>query len=313
LKDVDAYIIVGIGGDSGAGKTTFSNGIRRLMGEDMVSGFSMDDYHKEDRETRKETGHLPLDPDYNHLDLLAEHLRELRKGRGIVKPVYNHTTGTLDPQVVFEPKRITIIEGLHPFYTPELREGMDLKVFVDPVRNVKWKWKLSRDVEKRGHDRDEAFREILSREPLFKLFIDVQKVYADITVRIEPSRYSDDSIENPQVKLIMTGSDISAHNIDINLDLAGLLGGSRKFLSLEFGRDYYFGRSARMLTIDGLMPNESLLELQERICAFTGTKSSRLFDFDGEHVNPSGMAQLVVAWWFLEKLHKILSDLEHIG
>lgn len=309
---MNAYIIVGIGGDSGAGKTTFSNGIRRLMGEDMVSGFSMDDYHKEDRKTRKETGHLPLDPQYNHLDLLAEHLQELRKGKGIVKPVYNHKTGTLDPQVVFEPRRITIIEGLHPFYTEGLRNGMDLKIFVDPVRDVKWKWKLKRDVEKRGHDKEDAFNEILSREPLFKMFIDVQKVHSDITVRIEPSRYTDDRLENPQVKLIMTGSDVSVHNIDINLDLASLMSGSRKYLSLEFGRDYYFGKSARILTIDGLIPQISLTELQDRICSFTGTRCSRLFDMDGEHVTASGMAQLVVAWWFLEKLHVILSDIERL-
>jgi len=310
LERIDAYIVLGIGGDSGAGKTTFSRGIRKLMGEEMISGFSMDDYHKEDRETRDKTGHLPLDPRYNHLDLLAEHLRELRKGKEVVKPVYNHSTGRLDPGVVFEPNRIMIVEGLHPFYTPELRDGMDLKIFVDPVRDVKWKWKLKRDVEKRGHDRDEAFREILSREPLFKMYIDIQKIHSDIVVRIKPSRYTDDSLSNPQVRLIMTGQDLSVHNIDINLDISEILGGSRKYFSLEFGNDFYYGKKARILTVDGLISKESLLSLERRIRSFTGTDNGQLFDIDGEYVNPSGVSQLIVAWWFLEKLHVILSDLE---
>jgi phosphoribulokinase len=64
LEDIDAFIVVGVGGDSGAGKTTLSNGIRRLLGDDLVSGFSLDDYHKEDRETRRKTGHFPLDPKF---------------------------------------------------------------------------------------------------------------------------------------------------------------------------------------------------------------------------------------------------------
>lgn len=310
LEGIDAYIVIGIGGDSGSGKSTFSEGIRRLLGEELVGGFSMDDYHKEDRETRKKSGNLPLDPEYNHLSLLAEHLVELRKGKEIIKPVYNHSTGKLDPRVLFKPKRVTIVEGLHPFYTEGLRENMDLKIFVDPVREVKWKWKLQRDVEKRGHDKEDALREIIARETLFKLYIDVQKVYSDIVLRIAPSRYSDDGIENPQVKLIMADTGTPLQNIDINFDLSELIRGSKKYFSLEFGRDYYYGNKASILTIDGRISKDSLLSLEERICSFTDSNNCRLFSQDTKYINPSGVAQIIVAWWFLEKLDIILTDLE---
>ncbi|MFO8050615.1 MAG: phosphoribulokinase [Thermoplasmatota archaeon] len=310
LESIDAYIILGIGGDSGAGKTTFSRGIRRMIGEDKISGFSMDDYHKEDRKTRKITGHLPLDPQYNHLDLLAEHLADIRKGKAVVKPVYNHKTGELDPQVVFQPKRITIVEGLHPFYTYDLRERMDMKIFVDPVRDVKWKWKLQRDVEKRGHQKEDAFKEILAREPYFKLFIDVQKVYSDIVVRIEPSRYPDQRIERPQVKLIMADQGGPKHHLDINFDLSAMFMGSRDHFALEFWNDYHYGKRAKHLTVDGSISKDSFSSLEERICSFTGTEQGRMLEGDEEYLDPSNVVQLIVAWWFLEKLHNILSDLE---
>ena len=311
LEDIDAFIVVGVGGDSGTGKTTLSNGIRRLLGDDLVSGFSLDDYHKEDRETRRKTGHLPLDPKFNHLDLLAEHLAELRRGKEIIKPVYNHNTGRFDPQVLFTPKRVTIVEGLHPFYTEELRRQIDFSIFVNPVQEVKWKWKLQRDVEKRGHDKEDAFKEILTREPLFKLHIDIQKIYSEVVINILPSRYSDDKLDNPQVSLIMRAAELPVHHIDISLDLANFISGTRKYFLLEFGTDYYYGNRCNILTIDGQVEKGSLYSLQKRICSFTGTDCAEIFDSSDNYVNSSGIAQLIVTWRFLEKLHMILSDLEN--
>jgi phosphoribulokinase len=311
LEDLDAYLIIGVGGDSGAGKTTFSRGIRYLLRDELVSGFSLDDYHLEDRATRKRSGNLPLDPKNNNLHLLAEHLSELRNGNEIIKPVYNHRTGELDPHVLFRPTRVMIVEGLHPFYTEELRQQMDFTIFVDPVREVKWKWKMKRDVEKRGHDEKDAFQEILARELLFKLYIDIQKVFSEVIVHIEPSRYSDANLENPRIRLLMKAADISANQIDMNFDLTEFITRSEGYFSLEFGNDYYYGKKFNIMTVDGLIPKSSFDELKDRICNFTGTTCGRIFDSKEETVNPSGVAQLMIVWRFLEKLHIILNDLEN--
>ena len=59
LQQRRSPIIIGISGDSGSGKTTYCNGIRRLLGLDLVSTICTDGYHKEDREQRKKSGRLP--------------------------------------------------------------------------------------------------------------------------------------------------------------------------------------------------------------------------------------------------------------
>ena len=93
LASSSETFIIGVAGDSGAGKTTFAKGILSVLGTDLVSHFSTDDYHLEDREQRTKSGILPLDPEVNRLDLYAEHLAKLKAGKSIMKPVYNHRTG----------------------------------------------------------------------------------------------------------------------------------------------------------------------------------------------------------------------------
>ena len=282
------------------------NGPRENEVKDMLS---WDDYHKEDRATRKKTGNTPLDPKYNHLDKLASHLAQLRQGEPIIKPVYDHSTGEFAPETLFKPTRIMIVEGLHPFYTQKLRENLDLTIFVDPIRDVKWKWKLLRDVEKRGHDKQAALEEIIAREKFFKLFIDIQKVYAEIVIRIEESRYPDSDIENPQVKLKMLDTDIPVAHIDMSFDLANFITSSQKYFSFEFGSGHFYGNRYNIITLDGQLSKKNVSKLQKQICAFTGLEKPEMFDNKQELINPSGVAQLLIAWRFLEKLNFVLDEL----
>ena len=124
LQQLRSPIIIGVAGDSGSGKTTYSNGIRRLLGTDLVETICTDGYHKEDREQRKKSGRLPLDPEANYLDLLATHLRTLKQNKDIEVPIYNHATGKLDPPVPFSPTPIVVVEGLHALY-PEFLKWLD--------------------------------------------------------------------------------------------------------------------------------------------------------------------------------------------
>ena len=71
-------VMLGIVGDSGSGKTTITRGLVRVLGEDQVTHFCTDDYHRYDRRQRAERNITPLDPDCNHLDILAQHLAHLR-------------------------------------------------------------------------------------------------------------------------------------------------------------------------------------------------------------------------------------------
>ncbi|MDT8358392.1 MAG: uridine kinase, partial [Methanomicrobiaceae archaeon] len=136
LKEIIAsspYIFtIGVAGDSGSGKTTFTDAVRAIFGEELVSTITLDDYHTLDREERKVHGITPLAPEANNLEPLTRHLTKLKAGEEIEKPTYDHDNGTFGPPEPFAPTKIVILEGLHTLFTPALRSLLDFTLFVDP-------------------------------------------------------------------------------------------------------------------------------------------------------------------------------------
>src|SRR5436305_6520437 len=104
-------VVLGVVGDSGAGKTTLTRGLIRVLGADHVTRLNADDYHRYDRRQRRQLGVTPLDPDSNHLDILTQHLLHLRRGEPVLKPVYDHRDGTLRAPMYLRPTRFLIVEG----------------------------------------------------------------------------------------------------------------------------------------------------------------------------------------------------------
>src|SRR5207245_10415824 len=116
-------IILGIVGDSAAGKTTLSRGIARIFGTEHVSVLCTDDYHRYNRQQRKELGITPLNPECNYLDMMAQHLRLLRAGEPILKPHYDHKRGDFGPPQYIVPRPFLIVEGLLGMYRQEMRNA----------------------------------------------------------------------------------------------------------------------------------------------------------------------------------------------
>ena len=301
--------MLAVGGDSGSGKTTFTDAIYRLLGDDLVATITMDDYHTEDRATRARTGSLPLDPVINDLEMLADHLAALRRGEVIEKTVYNHATGKLDPPVPFAPPRILVIEGLHPLYTERLRGAYDMSLYVKPNREVKWGWKLRRDVKERGHDRETVRAEMLRREPLFAQYIDFQKVYAELVLKITPSRLGDEQVA---VQLLQRTLGIPTAPLGLNLDLAALMRRSQRGFALEYRNTTYYGAPVASLTVDGHLPNAAIAELEAKVAHFLGRKAI-LLSAEREYFTATEVVQLLVCWRFLERLDYYLRDLERAG
>jgi phosphoribulokinase len=180
---------LGVAGDSGSGKTTFTQGVRSIFGNDLVSTITLDDYHSLDRNGRREQGITALNPKANRIDKLEQDLISLKRGVPVEKPSYNHATGTFDPPAIFHPKKILILEGLHTLFTPTLRKYLDFTLFVDPAKQVKYDWKILRDVDQRGYSRDAVLQEIAEREPEYERYIAPQKEFADAVIGIDYSRY----------------------------------------------------------------------------------------------------------------------------
>lgn len=298
--------IIGVAGDSGSGKTTFVSGITKMFGDEMVCTFSLDDYHKYGRDERAKLNILPLNPEANNLDLLYQDLVKLKNGETIMKPVYDHKNGKFAKPAKFSPKPIIIIEGLHPFYTPELREIIDFKMFVDPERTIKRRWKVKRDVMERGHKIEAVMKEIIAREPEYKKYIDFQKIYAEVVVKVHPTKFVDvtGNSDMVSIRLIQRILSIPLSNLQLHIDLSKILKVSKKNFSLDFEGGDYYAYDVSMITIDGMINKEIIAELQKRICEFTGTCEKSVFK--EEYTTATDLAQLLIEWRFLEKINYIL-------
>src|SRR5487761_943103 len=175
-----APIFVGIGGDSGSGKSTLTAAFYELLGADRITSVCLDDYHSLDRRERTLIGVTPLNPRANNFALMEDQLWALKRGEAIAKPVYDHADGTFKPPERVEPNEVVIVQGLHPFLLPGIREAFDLKVWLDPDTQLRIKWKLQRDIAKRGYDESQVRAEIEARRRDAVAHIQPQRAQADL-------------------------------------------------------------------------------------------------------------------------------------
>lgn len=185
-------VILGVVGDSAAGKTTITRGLVRALGEDHVVHICTDDYHRYDRQRRAERGITPLHPNCNYLDILAQHLALIRRGDAILKPVYRHSDGTFAPPVYVSPARFTVIEGLLGYHLPEMLDVYDVRVYLNPPEDLRRRWKVQRDCSRRGYTTDQVLAELDRREPDSEAFIRPQRRHADMLINFKPAEADKD-------------------------------------------------------------------------------------------------------------------------
>jgi phosphoribulokinase len=176
-------VLLGLAGDSASGKSTLSLGIEYVLGAERVARLCTDDYHRYDREERAGMGVTPLAPEANRMDLMGEQLRALSEGRAVDKPAYDHHNGTFGEPVRFAPPEILIVEGLLPLQSREVRDALQVAVYLDPEEELRRRWKLERDVFERGYSPKDVVAEINRREPDAERWVRPQRDLADIVVR----------------------------------------------------------------------------------------------------------------------------------
>ncbi|MBF2001460.1 MAG: phosphoribulokinase [Synechococcales cyanobacterium M58_A2018_015] len=255
-------IILGIVGDSAAGKTTLTKGIAQVLGEEHVTVICTDDYHRYDRKQRAELGISALHPDCNYLDIIQQHLSLLRTGQSILKPIYNHSTGTFDPPEYVKPNRFVIVEGLLGYSTRGMRDSYDVKVFLAPPEDLRTAWKIKRDTRKRGYTEAEVLEQMRKRENDSEAYIRPQRQWADVVVTFYPPNGGsgkDDLLLNARLVLRPT---IPHPELSHILDSNGNHLGSA--IRLELGRD--MGKPVDVLEIDGQATSEQVKELERVLC-----------------------------------------------
>merc|ERR550514_1742855 len=235
-------VMIGVAADSGCGKSTF---LRRILGAlgtevtpghtavgDMMTVVCLDDYHTNDRAGRKATGFTALDAKENDFALMGSQIEALKQGKAVYKPIYNHDTGFKDPPELIEPNKVMVIEGLHPIFDKGVRETLDLGIYIDIVDEVKFAWKVARDVAERGWTEDQVKADIEKRLPDFSAYVDPQKAEADVILRYEPS---DKGLPYLKVKLIQKkGGAFPTVTLDKAVELSGTPGATLKMYDDEW-------------------------------------------------------------------------------
>ncbi|MCS7060000.1 MAG: phosphoribulokinase [Anaerolineae bacterium] len=296
-------IILGIVGDSAAGKSTLTNGLVKLLGEERVTHVCVDDYHKYDRIERRALNITPLHPDCNYLDIFELHLERLHYGQPILKPVYCHETGTLGRPEYVKPKEFVIVEGLLGFHTATMRQFYDVKVYLDPPEDLRRQWKIKRDTTKRGYTVEQVLADLERREPDAAAFIRPQRNHADIVVRFYPDQggYVDGAHLNARLTLRPT----VPHPDFSYLIQSGSENGSGVRLSLE--RDA--NRPVDVLEIDGNVSADQAEKLEAAIWAhLPGLRPLRPGEFgafqestETRHSNPLALTQLLLVYHLLRQ------------
>lgn len=179
-------LIIGICGNSGCGKTLFAEKLAQTLGEKDTVIINGDDYHKWQRGAKEWDKYTHLNPEANNLSLEAEHLKDLKKGNSIYKVHYDHDAGVFtNPQHII-PKKYIIFEGLHTFFTNELRQSLDLKIFIDVKEDLNIHFKTHRDMRERGYSKEKVLISIQKRIEDSKKFIFIQKKFADLIIQKSP-------------------------------------------------------------------------------------------------------------------------------
>lgn len=294
---------LGVAGDSGSGKTTFTEGVRSIFGRDLVSTITLDDYHSLDRAGRTSQGITALDPRANRIDQLERDLVLLKQGLPIEKPVYNHASGTFDPPVLFRPGKILILEGLHTLFTPTLRKYLDFTLFVDPARQVKYDWKIRRDVEERGYSRDAVLKEITGREPDYERYIAPQKDFADAVIGIDYSEFGRElGLERNVYRITLSQNRMNhaLEDIDLSLDLYSILSLSQRNFSLKFLTTEQNNHRIGQLVMDGELRKDAGEKLERSIENQTRVRPISILHHQ-DYIPAGDLAQLILCWRIIHR------------
>ena len=180
-----APLVLGIAGGTASGKTTVARKIHEAFAS-RVAFIDQDSYYRPlDHLNLEERREVNFDhPDAFDTDLLVAHVKSLKAGTSVEKPVYDFVTSTRQPRTVaVNPADLILIEGILVLHMEALRQEMDVRIFVETEDDVRIIRRLTRDIKERGRDFDHVIHQYFRHvRPMHMAFVEPSKRWADIVV-----------------------------------------------------------------------------------------------------------------------------------
>lgn len=179
-------LLIGISGGTGSGKSTVTKKLVELIKEENVAVIEEDSYYKDQSNISFEER---VKTNYDHPfafdnKLLIEHLKDLKSGKSIEKPLYDFELhNRKNETLLVEAKEVVILEGILILSEEEIRDLLDIKVFVDTDSDVRIIRRILRDIKERGRSLDSVIYQYMKTvRPAHLQFIEPSKKYADIII-----------------------------------------------------------------------------------------------------------------------------------
>ncbi len=299
-------IMLAIAGDSGTGKTTLTAGLVEALGHDRITSVAADDYHRYDRQERKDLPFTPLHPKCNYMDIMDQHFHHLAMGHPILKPIYDHDTGELGRPEYVEPSEFVIVEGLMPLSTKRSRACFDITVYLDPPEDIRIAWKLRRDTTTRGYTEEQVRKDLDKREPESAEFIRPQRARADIVVRFSPIEERGETANDPLSAYLLLRPTIS------HPDLSSILNDDVKAgMHLKLRRDED-GKPVDSVHIHSYADREDTRKVEQAIWDELGVdepvpESLGRLDFETRD-EPLALTQLILLYHLIQAQQSAATD-----
>lgn len=181
-------LVIGLAGGSGSGKTSIALELVRKFGEDRIALIKHDSYYRD-------LSTLPIEeraktnfdhPDSLETELLIEHVQQLKAGNNVEVPQYDftkHARCHASKNRIVEPKCVVVLEGILLFENKELRDLIDVKIFIDTQPDIRFIRRLKRDVAERGRTMQDVTEQYLNTvRPMHEEFVEPKKKCADLII-----------------------------------------------------------------------------------------------------------------------------------
>ena len=177
-------VLLGIGGGTGSGKTVLSNNLINKFNRDEIAIIRQDSYYRDlSHQTSQERARTNFDhPEALDFDLLTKHLEILLNDDPVKIPVYDFSTHTRTPKKnQLDPRPILILEGTMVLTHQQIRDKMDIKIYVETDADVRFIRRLQRDINERSRTMEDVIEQYMNTvRPMHKEFVEITKKYADI-------------------------------------------------------------------------------------------------------------------------------------